>query len=146
MEVIMAIEIGVVLAIALVFWLFYPRKPKRSKKVSQKLRKEERLSVARAKQARPYQAVSVASYGGGCSEVASIAGQRFLVKVAPLIPLQGCASNHCNCRYVRHDDRRHLGRDRRLGVGMVSEIFEVSETQDRRYQKSPGRRKTDLAA
>ena len=139
-------KIGIVLLIVLAFWLFYPRRAKRSKKAAQKLRKEERLSAARSKQTHPYQAVSVASYGGGCSEVESIAGERFLVKTAPLIPLHGCASHHCNCRYVRHDDRRHLGRDRRLGVGMVSEMFDTSETQNRRFQKSPGRRKTDLAA
>jgi hypothetical protein len=143
----MAIEFMVVLAIALACWLFYPRKTRGDKAKLQKKRKGEKLSAARAKRDHPYQSVSVTSFGGGCNAVEAIVGQRYLVNGAPILPLQECATaSHCNCRYVRHNDRRYQGRDRRLGVGMVTEAYEISSNQDRRYHKVGGRRKTDLAA
>jgi hypothetical protein len=143
----MAIELMVVLAIALACWLFYPRKTRGDKAKLEKKRKADKLTVAKAKRDHPYQSVSLSSFGGGCNAVEAIVGQRYLVNGAPALPLQECTTtSHCNCRYIRHNDRRHLDRDRRLGIGMVTDLYEVSNNQDRRYHEVGGRRKTDRAA
>jgi hypothetical protein len=59
-----------------------------------------------------YHTVSIKPGAYACSEASDIAGQRFLATEAPEIPLPGCTSSNCECRFVHHNDRRS-GKDRR---------------------------------
>jgi len=54
-----------------------------------------------------FHAVSIV-YGGpdACREARSLARHRFLAREAPALPLAGCGSAACACRYAHHDDRR----------------------------------------
>ncbi|MBE9537875.1 MAG: hypothetical protein IMF06_02275 [Proteobacteria bacterium] len=83
----------------------------------------------------PYRAISLACDVESCSEMAGMAGRRFLVDEAPDIPLQQCSADACGCRYVHHADRRGSV-DRR----MLSRHAE-EEKPDRRGLR--GRRKSD---
>jgi hypothetical protein len=62
----------------------------------------------RAHQVRnPYHAVSIeGGRGRACRTVRGLAERRFLAHEAPRLPLAGCDSPVCSCRYQHHDDRR----------------------------------------
>ena len=60
-----------------------------------------------------YQAVSIVCASQCCAAVKSLAGQRFLARSAPSLPLPACSrSNQCKCTFQKYDDRRED--DRRL--------------------------------
>jgi hypothetical protein len=61
----------------------------------------------------PYHAVSIEPGMRACDAVRKLENRRFLSSNAPMLPLKGCGSPTCQCRYVHHDDRRTL-RDRRV--------------------------------
>ncbi len=77
-----------------------------------------------------------------CDRVASLAGQVFLSREAPELPLANCGERDCRCHYVFLDDRRS-GIDRRLELGRLGAFLSISE-RDRRHV--PGRRAGDLVA
>ena len=60
----------------------------------------------------PYHAVSVEPGSKCCKDARMLEGHRFLATAAPEIPLKGCTSASCQCRYVHYNDRRS-NRDRR---------------------------------
>lgn len=63
---------------------------------------------------------------------------RFLAKDAPPVPLAGCTmKEHCQCRYLKHKDRRSESR-RLVEFGMSARLFDGSERR-----RIGGRRKTD---
>jgi hypothetical protein len=64
--------------------------------------------------ANPYHAVSIETGSRACAAAQAIEGQRFLSTAAPMLPLKGCGSTTCQCRYVHHNDRRNNQRDRRV--------------------------------
>lgn len=57
----------------------------------------------------PWHAVTVQYGSKHCKAVEELAGQRFLSKEAPKLPLRGCTEPQCSCRYRKHEDRRHEG-------------------------------------
>lgn len=57
----------------------------------------------------PWHAVTVQYGSKHCKAVEELAGQRFLSKDAPKLPLRGCTEPQCSCRYRKHEDRRHEG-------------------------------------
>ena len=59
-----------------------------------------------------YHAVSIRFPANACAAAKEMAGVRHLASEAPPLPLPGCTSARCDCRYVHHDDRRS-GKDRR---------------------------------
>ncbi|MBQ0808108.1 MAG: hypothetical protein KBT55_09095 [Porticoccus sp.] len=63
----------------------------------------------------------------------------FLVKEAPLIPLQGCGSTACHCEYTHHNDRRNTIRRPQTLSSTIA--YESTEMPDRRVKR--GRRETD---
>jgi hypothetical protein len=69
----------------------------------------------------------------------SLAGQVFLSKEAPQLPLPNCTERDCRCHYVFLDDRRS-GIDRRSELEQL-EQYPASSEGDRR--SSPGRRFDD---
>jgi hypothetical protein len=60
----------------------------------------------------PYHAVSIEPGPKCCAESRKQEGQRFLASSAPMLPLRGCTSATCKCRYTHYKDRRS-DRDRR---------------------------------
>jgi hypothetical protein len=89
----------------------------------------------------PYHAVSCRSGVGSCEAVEEINGERFLVEVAPQLPLDACAKERCKCKYLHHQDRRDNDDDRRALYGIKSEFYEYTSKQDRRVKR--GRRASD---
>lgn len=88
--------------------------------------------------ARPFRAISIYRGSEACTMAHKFSEHRFLTKDAPQLPLPGCTmSKKCDCRYVKHGDRR--GDTRRLvDLGLVPTLFGAKE---RRYSK--GRRGRD---
>jgi len=90
----------------------------------------------------PFHAVSIQPAEGSCAQVEAIKVQRFLSEEAPSLPLLGCASADCNCRYVHHADRRSGARDRRLAPAEHPDAIEFWRQRERRA--SMGRRQGDI--
>jgi hypothetical protein len=61
----------------------------------------------------PYHAVSIEPGSRACAESCKLSGERFLATSAPMLPLRGCTSAACQCRYTHYNDRR-ARRDRRV--------------------------------
>lgn len=93
--------------------------------------------------AGPYAAVSVAPATIACEAAQQVAGKRYLRDEAPTVPLENCDGRRCGCRLLTHPDRRQGGTDRRLGVGLQSELYLTSGNHDRRRTRR-GRRASDL--
>lgn len=91
--------------------------------------------------ANPFNAVSVKSYGEGCTEIEAINGKRFLSEDAPLLPLQDCSLAKCNCRYSHLTDRRTGTGNRRALQAVIESVLASSEKPNRR--DSIGRRWRD---
>ena len=89
----------------LVAWLFYRQGLERPA-----TRQDRRIGSMR--DSGEYHAVSIKPGAYACTEANEISGQRFLAADAPEIPLPGCTSSRCECRFVHHTDRR-TGKDRR---------------------------------
>ncbi len=86
-------------------------------------------------------AVSIESEGVPCGAARALSDQRFLSAEAPVLPLAGCDAQHCDCRYVHHDDRRSQ-EERRMpftaynGFGMQEHERERRKRPDRRRRRS----------
>jgi hypothetical protein len=62
---------------------------------------------------RPFQAISIFRGTRACEMARKFSEHRFLAREAPQLPLTGCSmSENCECRYIRHRDRR--GESRRV--------------------------------
>lgn len=56
---------------------------------------------------RPFQAVSIYCGVLSCASVQRLRDQRFLAKDVPQLPLTSCSQpKQCECRYLKHKDRR----------------------------------------
>ena len=54
-----------------------------------------------------YRGVQVTANNDACCDAAkAIVGQRFLSNDVPMLPLDDCDSNNCQCTYKLYDDRR----------------------------------------
>jgi len=88
-------------------------------------------------QANPYHAVSIIPGKSACGAAFRLAGERFLSKNAPRLPLPSCDIAHCECRFKHHNDRR-AGPRRRSDQGLFTGIWQQPERR-----RSPGRRESD---
>lgn len=88
-----------------------------------------------------YSGVQVNANPNTCCQAArDIAGQRFLTKNAPMLPLDGCDADACTCGYQRFDERRADARRLSdVGFDMASQLHE----NDNRGLASSGRREDD---
>ncbi len=91
-----------------------------------------------------YHAVSLKFSATACQAAIDMNGRRFLSGVAPKIPLPGCDSTECKCRFVHHDDRRSE-EDRRsmygqnIGINKAAQFAdEKRATGERRSRSSDG--------
>ena len=88
---------------------------------------------------RPFQAISI--YRGliCCDMARKFSEHRFLVRDAPPLPLGGCSmSERCQCKYIKHRDRRAEPR-RLIDFGVAARLFDGKERRARRI----GRRTSD---
>ena len=95
----------------------------------------------------PYHAVSIETGSRACEAARALEGRRFLSSSAPMLPLNGCNSTTCQCRYVHHSDRR-ASRDRRVagptspaeGLWLLSVLYRepVFPGPDRGVRGVPG--------
>jgi hypothetical protein len=94
----------------------------------------------------PHRATSVFFDDAACATVRALSDRRFLdtERNTPSLPLAGCDAAQCNCRYVRHEDRRRSDEDRRNPNALKSELYDRSGETNRRARRR-GRRKTDWA-
>jgi hypothetical protein len=76
------------------------------KRLLHKPRKPPRAS----RPAHPYHAVAIRLGKNPCEAAKALAGQRFLAKEAPRLPLVKCDAERCGCAFAHHEDRRHEGR------------------------------------
>jgi hypothetical protein len=97
---------------------------------------ERRAQVIRPH--NPFAAVSIRpDLQSPCEAVVKMQTQRFLAVRAPGLPVSGCDRKKCDCRYVRHDDRRASG-DRRDPFGRFGGLTPTVR-KERRHRE---RRKT----
>ena len=76
----------------------------------------------------PWHAVAIQPGSRHCRAVVKRLGERYLSKEAPMLPLPGCTTSSCTCRYRHFEDRRHQGSPR---------------DRQGRLLPNPGRRNTD---
>lgn len=85
-----------------------------------------------------YQAVAVVPCPKACVAARESAGQRFLARRAPALPLPACDQpGQCTCRFRKYEDRR-LGSQRTPYASMLVRSYAGQEKR-----KSPGRRSGD---
>lgn len=90
---------------------------------------------------RRYHCVSVEPRGGPvcCAQCEALRGGRFLVNVAPALPIPGCTADECTCRYVHHADRRAGSTRRRHDQGLIDPMPLAVDRRlmpDRRHGRS----------
>ena len=78
-----------------------------------------------------YQAASINPGGCACTAVKALGDKRFLADEAPQMPLTNCDSAKCQCRYVRHDDRRRR-EDRRAVYCLQTDLHLVAGKEEHR--------------
>jgi len=65
----------------------------------------------------PWHAVSIAPCKQACVPARHAFRVRYLSKQAPPLPLAGCTTRNCECRYRHHEDRRSSLRRSSDGLG-----------------------------
>ncbi len=83
-----------------------------------------------------FQSVEIRIGGRACAEVKRLAGARYLVSMAPRLPLAKCTAARCTCAYTKLADRREEPR-RWSDQGLGASIFSAQE------QRSGGDRRSD---
>lgn len=123
--------IVLLLIVAVMIW----RKKKRASEREAAGDKEVDLMATTSK----FHAVSIRPGPGACHAALALEGQRFLSDAAPSIPLPGCDSQNCRCRFVHFADRRS-GDDRRspypgtIGIDTGTYRQEQRQSGDRRKE------------
>ena len=92
--------------------------------------------------ASPFKAVSIECTGFPCKAVAQLSGKRFLPQDAPSLPLATCDNPDCKCRYIHHEDRRTPDSDRRVDIGLLTNLY-GNYGEDERRKNPAGRRYED---
>jgi hypothetical protein len=96
-------------------------------------------SSAPRKAVSPHHAVAVVPGPRACAAAQALSDRRFLSREAPALPLPGCDSGRCQCRYEHYDDRRKgLRRASDLAVSVGGH-----DGTERRDRTKRGRRKED---
>ncbi len=94
----------------------------------------------------PYRATSIVCGQFACSTARNLESLRYIdiEKATPSLPLPGCDSTRCECRYQQHPDRRAVEGERRLPNNLQAQLYESSGNPNRR-RRTGGRRKSDWA-
>lgn len=118
-----------VCAVAFAFWL---------RRYREKTKPDSR--VADGSDSRRYHCVAIIPGNKPCESVKRLDGKRFLSTEAPILKLDECTADSCQCRYIHYNDRRED--ERRHPYGRYRSINPASIPQERRDK--PGRRYTDV--
>jgi hypothetical protein len=126
---------------------FSPAAKKLAQAPKQNTARAKRSSTADRETQTPlgaYRCTSIVFEESACAAVKAIGRKRFLAvdRDTPTLPLGECDVSRCNCKYMRHDDRREDNDDRRWTAALQTALYEEGGKQDRRMKKR-GRRKTD---
>jgi hypothetical protein len=92
---------------------------------------------------RRFGGVEIRFRADACEAARSLAGQRFLGKDAPSLPLPGCGAGKCSCTFAKLADRRTD--DRRfehggLGAALYSDADRRAKRERRAAEKASKRR------
>lgn len=91
-----------------------------------------------AQRVNAYQAVAIIPCAKACAAARESAGQRFLARRAPALPLAACdVHGQCTCRFRKYEDRR-VGQQRTPYASMLVRSYAGQEKR-----RSPGRRSGD---
>lgn len=85
--------------------------------------------------AHPFHAVSVVPGAQACQAVYVFTGQRFLSRNAPRLPVAGCNSRFCTCKFKHHKDRR-VGPRRRSDFGFGPALWRGVERRMRHGRRT----------
>jgi hypothetical protein len=86
-----------------------------------------------------FHAVTVVAGPNGCEQAKALKDVRLLSVDAPKLPMRDCdRQDQCDCRFVKHDDRRAGPRRREGTTDMTSTLRGVERRRVR------GRRETDF--
>lgn len=140
----MTITAALILIMSATYYLLRPRQ--RSGPASRHShRKFRQPAHTVAKPRGPYQATSIRANSCGCHAVKVLGKQRFLTSgTVPKLPLPECSASTCDCRYVRHADRRTSQGDRRALYSLQTDLYTAGNAAERRSRQ--GRRESDRAA
>ena len=122
-----------ILSLAAAYWLLrsrgdHKRKPKKVRSVPSTR--------------SPYLATSISFNRCACNAVKAVAKTRFLTAgTVPKLPLAECSAATCDCRYVRHQDRRSSQGNRRALYSLQTDLYTLGTEPERRMKR--GRRETD---
>ena len=129
--------IAIVLACLLTaFWLFGSKGKARHNRT-----RSHKSTPNPGKLKNRYQAASINYEGCACSAVKAIGKKRYLAEQVPRVPLPKCDATTCDCKYVRHTDRR-LNEDRRNIFCLQTDLHVVAGKSENRAP-GRGRRGTD---
>ena len=143
-----AIAVLVVLAIILLLWMLLApsRSPARARKAAAKAR-AARVTASKdmprssGRSGGAFRGVSLKQGSQACEQARAIGNRRFLPGQLGQLPLDGCDSPNCSCKFVHHEDRRDMVGDKRALSALRTELYHASGKPERR--SSNGRRKSD---
>mgnify|MGYP001828530697 CR=1 FL=1 len=140
----MTITAALILLLSATYYLLRPRKSRST--TATKTQYKARGRAQHPAQARsPFQATSIIANACGCDAVKALGKQRFLTSgPIPKLPLPECSAASCDCRYVRHGDRRTSQDDRRAIYSLQTDLYTAGDSSERRARR--GRRETDRIA
>jgi hypothetical protein len=107
--------------------------------------KAEVLADKQPRKASPhgvFHAVSLEYSAEGCTAAKEMTGRRFLSSAAPQLPLPGCDSLECFCKFVHHADRRNPT-DRRSPFGSAGAAVGTGSFQRERRELMERRKPPD---
>jgi hypothetical protein len=82
-----------------------------------------------------FQGVSIHAGPKACGAVKQIDTRRFLAKSVPALPLAACGiAGQCQCRYVKHKDRRSDAR-RLVDCGLTNTFFDGAERRSKHRRR-----------
>ncbi len=129
-----------IIGIALLAVLLSRRK--KPQKAASSRPRAQRAKVVPHRRGGPYAAVSIKPGKNACARVRERGNVRYLESAAPTIPVLGCDSANCQCALMHHSDRRaDMDHDRRMGIGLQSELYASGGKTERRQRR--GRRMGD---
>jgi len=137
------IVVVVVLAIILFRLISSPSKSKSGPATAARKARVARATATAAEATEQrFRSVSVKCGPQACDTALALGDRRFLTGQLGKLPLAGCDSANCECKFEHHADRRESEEDKRAPSALSSELYTASGKPERRSRA--GRRKSDF--
>mgnify|MGYP000571269059 CR=1 FL=1 len=81
-----------------------------------------------------YHGITIHQTSNACLSVKNIQGKRYLADEAPRLPIVGCSTMKCRCKYEDLDDRRS-GEDRRYPSDAFNNMYSAEEHRLRKDRR-----------